>query len=535
MAKKILFDKEAKKALKNGIDIVARAVACTLGPRGKNGVYDRGVGVPVITNDGVSIAKEITLPDPFENMGAEIIKEVANKTNESAGDGTTTSVVLAQAIIDEGLKEVARGTSGILIRTGIEDTTQKIIEELKKMARPIESDSDIQNIATISAESTELGGTIADIIKKVGIDGIVTVEESHVFGISSEVVLGVSFDKGYISPYMVTNKEKLESEIQDPYILITDKKITTLKEVLPIIEKVIALGKKEMVIIADDIEGEALNTFVLNKLRGTFSVLGIKAPGYADRKREQLIDIAVMTGGSVLTSEVGLSFENVEIAHLGRASRIVSKKDNTVIVSGAGEKKDIDARIMQIKTELHSAQKFDKDALHKRLAKLSGGIGVIRVGASTESEMKYVKLKIEDAVNATKAAIEEGIVPGGGIALIMAGQQVIKNQTPEGKNKEYLAGRKIVLNALSSPLRHIIKNSGAKNSEYVITQIQKGEGNAGYNAYTEMTVSDMFEEGIIDPLKVTRTALQNAASAAGVFLTTDVAIATISEVGVGDK
>lgn len=530
MAKRILFNEEAKKTLKSGIDTVARAISVTIGPRGKNAVYDRGYGVPIITNDGVSIAKEIILPDAFENMGAEIIKEVASKTNDSAGDGTTTSVVLTQMMIDEGLKHTALGMNGVLIRAGIEDATHQVISELKKMARPVQTDTDIENIATISAESKELGTIIADIVKQVGPDGVVTVEESHVFGISSSMSLGMSFDTGYISPYMITNTERLEAEMKDPYILITDKKITSIKEVLPIIEKVVTLGKKEMVIIADDIEGEALNTFVVNKMRGTFSILGIKAPGYADRKREQLIDIAIMTGGAVLTSEVGLSFENVEIEHLGRASRIVSKKESTLIVGGKGDTVLIDDRALQIRTQLHTAQKFDTDALKKRLAKLTGGIGIIHVGASTETEMKYLKLKIEDAVNATRAAVEEGIVPGGGVALIHAGERVLKNrQQQEKKHKEFEVGFSLVLDALSAPLHHIVQNSGIHDSSPVIEKIKISGASFGYDAYTEVYVPDMFDAGIIDPVKVTRTALQNAASATGVFLTTEVAIAPIPE------
>ncbi len=529
MSKKILFNEDAKKALKAGIDIVARAVSGTIGPRGDNAIYDRGYGVPVVTNDGVSIAKEITLPDPFENMGAEMMKEVAHKTNEIAGDGTTTSVILAHAMIEEGMKQIAMGASGVLVRQGIEDATQKVIGELKKIAKPIKTDADIKNIATISAESKELGSTIADIVKKVGTDGIVTVEESSSFGISSSIVLGMSFDTGYVSPYMVTHQERLEAEIKDPYILITDKKITNITEVLPLIEKIIALGKKEMVIIAEDIEGDALNTFVVNKLRGTFSVLGIKAPGYADRKRDQLIDIAIMTGGSVLTEEIGLSFANVEIEHLGRASRIVSKKDSTLIVSGLGTQKSIDSRIVQLRTQLETAQKFDKEAIRKRLAKLTGGVGVIHVGASTESEMKYLKLKIEDAINATKAAIAEGIVPGGGVALIQAGKRV--SFVAKTKNKEFEVGFNLVLNALSAPLLQIVQNSGKNEGSVVVDAVKKGTLHFGYDAYKEVYVKDMFTSGIVDPVKVTRTALQNAASTAGIFLTTEVAIAPIPELG----
>jgi chaperonin GroEL len=530
MAKKILFNEEAKKALKVGIDTVAHAVCITIGPRGQNVVYDKGYGVPVITNDGVSIAKEIILPDAIENMGAEIIKEVAIKTNEIAGDGTTTSVILAHAMITEGMKQVSMGANGILVRQGIEKATEQVVIELKKLAKPIKTDKDIRNIATISAESDELGITIADIIKKVGNDGVVTVEESQSFGVTSSVAVGISFEKGYVSPHMVTNTERMEAEMKDPYILITDKKITSIKEVLPLIEKVIATGKKEMVIIADDIEGDALTTFVVNKLRGTFSVLAVQAPGYADRKRDQLVDIAIMTGGSVLTDEVGLGFENVELEHLGHASRVVSKKDSTLIVSGRGNKKMIEQRIQEIRRSLVTAQKFDREALQKRLAKFTGGIGVIHVGATTEGEMKYLKLKIEDAVNATKAAIGEGIVFGGGIALIRAGEMVAKQmKNIKMKNKEFEVGFTIVLGALSAPLRQIVENSGNKDGSIVIEKIKDSSKHFGYDAYRQEYVNDMCTAGIIDPVKVTRTALQNASSAAGVFLTTEVAIAPIPE------
>ena len=414
MAKQIIFNEDARKALKRGVNKVSDAVRITLGPRGRNVVFDKGYGAPMITNDGVSIAKEITLGDKMENMGAEIVKEVAQKTNDVAGDGTTTAVVLAQSIINEGLKKTAMGVNAMGIRLGIEAATKEMVEVLRGIAKPIKERSEIVQVATISSESAEIGKIIADTIEKVGKDGVVTVEESQSFGIESEVVEGLQFDKGYVTPYMMTNAERMEAEYTDASILITDKKISTIQEILPLLEKIAHTGKKELVIIADDVDGEALTTFVLNKLRGTFSVLAVKAPGYGDRKKDMLEDIAITTGGRVISEDVGVKLENAELSMLGGARRVIATKENTVIVGGRGKKANIENRANQLRTQLEKTEsKFDKEKLEERVAKLSGGVAVIKVGAATETEMKYKKLKIEDAVNATKAAIEEGIVPGG--------------------------------------------------------------------------------------------------------------------------
>ena len=507
MAKKILFNDAARSALKRGVDMVGDSVKITIGPRGRNVVFDRGYGAPVITNDGVSIAKEITLSDKFENMGAEIIKEVANRTNEVAGDGTTTSVVLAQAMITEGLKQTSMGANGVLVRHGIEAAKDAIVAELKKMAKPIKSDSEIQQIATISAESRELGSIIAETIKKVGKDGVVTVEESQAFGVDSEVVEGMQFDKGYLSPYMITNTERMEAEVKEAIVLITDMKISTLKDILPLIEKVAAVGKKEMVIIADDIDGEALTTFVLNKLRGTFSVLG-----------------------QVITEEMGLKLETADVRLLGKASKVISTKDKTIIVGGKGKRTAIDERVAQLKSELeHTTEKYMKEPLVRRIAKLAGGVAVIRVGAATETEMKYLKLKIEDAVNATRAAIEEGIVAGGGVALVRVADMVRKNKKDTNKNREYEVGFEIVLKSLEAPLLQIAINAGKDDGAVIVEKIKTGKGNIGYDAARDEIVADMFLSGIIDPVKVTRSGVENAASAAAILLTTEVAIANEPE------
>ena len=415
MAKEVIFGEDVKKKLQKGVDTVADAVKVTLGPRGRNVVLDKGFGGPTITNDGVSIAKEITLKDKFENMGAEIIKEVANKTNELAGDGTTTATVLTQALVREGLKQTTMGLNSMAVRTGMEHASADVVEALRNMATKINSIDEIKQVATISAENAELGEKIAETIDKVGKDGVVTVEESQSFGIETELTEGMEFDKGYVSPYMVTNPERMESEYKNAQILITDKKISSVQEILPLLEKIAQTGKKELVIIADDVEGEALATFVVNKLKGGFSVLAIKAPGYGDRKKEILADIAITTGGQVISDDIGAKLEETEMSQLGKADRVVSTKENTVIVGGAGEKTAIEDRVKALKSQLeNTTSKFDKEKYEERIAKLSGGVAVIRVGAATETEMKYLKLKIEDAVNATKAAIEEGIVPGGG-------------------------------------------------------------------------------------------------------------------------
>ncbi|MBI1975480.1 MAG: chaperonin GroEL [Candidatus Vogelbacteria bacterium] len=528
MAKQILFNDDARQALKRGVDTVADAVRITIGPRGRNVVYDKGYGGPTITNDGVSIAKEITLADKTENLGAEIIKEVAEKTNDAAGDGTTTSIILMQAIVAEGMRRIAAGHNPMGLRLGIERAAAEVISALGEMATPIKGKQEIAQVAAISAESDELGKIISDAIDKVGKDGVVTVEESQSFSVESEVVEGMQFDKGYVSPYMVTNPERMEAEYQDPYILITDRKVSSIKDILPLLEKLAQSGKKELVIIADDVDGEALPTLVLNKIRGAFNTLAIKAPGYGDRKKEMLEDIAVLTGGRVISEDVGLKLEGIEVSMLGRARRVTSGKDATTVVGGKGRKDAIEARVQQIRRALETTtSSFDKDKLKERLAKLSSGVAVIRVGAATETEMKYKKLKIEDAAEATKAAIAEGIVPGGGTALLRAGQTVAKkkmNPPSTDIKNEFQAGVEVLLGALASPLRQIAVNAGKGDGSLIVDKVEGASAKAGYNAQADQVVPDMIAAGIIDPVKVTRTSLQNAASAAGILLTTDVAI-----------
>ncbi len=527
MAKKILYNEEARKALKNGIDAVANVVKITIGPRGRNVVLDKGYGSPTITNDGVSIAKDITLKDKFENLGAEIVKEVANKTNDIAGDGTTTATVLIQSIVNEGIKETGLGVNAMGLRSGIESASKDIVEALKKISTTIKTDEEIKQVATISAESEELGKIIADTIKKVGKDGVVTVEESQSTELESEIVEGIQFDKGYVSAYMITNPERMEAEYTDPAILITDKKISSIKEILPLLEQLAKTGRKDLVIIAEDVDGEALTTFVLNKLRGTFNVLAIKAPGYGDSKKEILSDIAVTIGAKVITEDVGLKLENADLSVLGKARKVISTKDSTVIVGGKGKKSEIENRIAQIKKQRSNTDaKYEAEKLEERIAKLSGGVAVIRVGAATETEMKYLKLKIEDAVNATKAAIEEGIVPGGGVALIRAGLEVEKLlQNKKGLTKEQELGYKIVLKALSAPARQIAINAGKEDGAVIVDKIRNGKGNIGYDALKDIMVADMISAGIVDPVKVTRLGIENACSAASILLTTEAAIA----------
>ncbi len=525
MSKIILYNEDARKALKKGVDAVADAVKITIGPRGRNVVLDKGYGSPTITNDGVSIAKEITLKDKFENMGAEIIKEVATKTNDLAGDGTTTSVVLAQAIITEGMKHTTMGVNAMGVKFGIEAASKDVVSALQAIAKPIKTDEEIRQVATISAESVELGMIIADTIKKVGKDGVVTVEESQTIGLESEVVEGMEFDKGYISPYMVTNAERMEAEYSDPAILITDKKISSIKEILPLLEKLAQSGKKELVIIADDVDGEALTTFLVNKLRGGFNVLAVKAPGYGDKKKDMLEDIAITVGATVISEEVGIKFETADITMLGRARKVISTKDNTIIVGGKGKKTSIDERVAQIRQQIqNNDSKYDKEKLEERVAKLSGGVAVIRVGAATETEMRYLKLKIEDAVNATKAAIDEGIVAGGGVAYIKAAAEVAK-KSMAGSSKEFELGYQIVLKALEAPLRQIAINAGKDDGSVIIEKIKNGKGNMGYDALKDEMVADMLAAGIVDPVKVSRLGIQNACSAAAILLTTEAAVA----------
>jgi chaperonin GroEL len=535
MTKQILFNADARIALRAGIDKVADAVKITLGPRGRNVVLDRGYGAPTITNDGVSIAKDITLSNKFENMGAEIIKEVATKTNEIAGDGTTTAVVLTQAIVAEGVKQTTMGVNAMGIKLGIEAAKTAVVAALKDLAKPIKSKEEIMQVATISAESNELGRIIAETIDKVGKDGVVTVEESQSFGIEREIVEGLQFDRGYVSSYMVTNAERMEAEYKDVAVLLTDSKISGIKEIVPLLEKLAASGKKDLVIIADDVEGEALATFVLNKLRGGFNVLAIKAPGYGDRKKEILGDIAVTTGATVISEELGTKLETADLSTLGRASKVVSTKDTTIVVGGKGKKAEIAARVSMLKTQAaQSENKYDIEKLEERIAKLSGGVAVIKVGAATETEMKYLKLKIEDAVNATKAAIEEGIVPGGGTALIKAaGVAGGKMKKLAGGNPAYRTGRfdteykvgwDLLLKALEAPLRQIAINAGKDDGAVIVEKVRNAKGNAGYDAIADMIVPDMLAAGIIDPVKVTRSCVERAASAAAMLLTTEVAI-----------
>ena len=534
MAKQFKFDEKARQLLKKGVDKLTNVVRVTLGPKGRNVVLDKGFGAPDITNDGVSIAKEIEVKDKFENMGVELAKEVAEKTNDVAGDGTTTAVVLAQAMIEEGLKNVTAGSDPLEIKKGIDKAVKATVESFKKIKRPVKSKKEISQVATIASEDEEVGNMLADVMEEVGKDGVVTVEESQTFGLSKELVEGMQFDNGYISPYMITNAERMEAEYKEPYILITDQKISTVSDILPLLEKLSQSGKKDLVIITEELDGEALATLVVNKLRGTFSALAIKAPGFGDKREEMLQDIAIMTGGKVISDKAGMKLENIELDMLGRANRIISTKENTVIVGGKGNKKEIEKRINQIKIQLEkSDSQFDKDKFKERLAKLSGGVAVIKVGAATEAEMKYKKDKIEDALNATRAAIDEGIIPGGGAALIKAIYSIDEILSEKLSDEEKI-GVKIVKKALESPLRQIAVNAGVKDISIIIEDIKKGE-NIGFD-FTKVDPKDvkkgrvnMLEAGIVDPLKVTRSALQNAASMASVFLTTEVAVADIPE------
>lgn len=539
MAKQILSGEAARKALKAGVDKVASAVKITIGPRGRNVVLDKGYGAPTITNDGVSIAKEISLPDKMENMGAEIVKEVASKTDEIAGDGTTTAVVLTQALIREGMARTAMGANPMGVRRGMEAALRDAVEELKAMAKPIRTDAEIEQVATISVESAEFGKKIAETIKEVGKDGVVTVEESQSFGIASEIVEGLEFDKGYVSPYMITNPERMEAVYKDALILLTDKKISGIQEILPLLEKMASTGHKELVIVADDVEGEALTTFVVNKLRGGFSTLAVKAPGYGDRKKDLLGDIAVVTGGTVVSEDVGIKFENVTLDMLGKAGRVIATKDKTIIVDGKGKKSDVERRIEQLKKQIDQTDsKYDREKLEERVAKLSGGVAILRVGAATETEMKYLKLKIEDAVKATKAAIAEGIVPGGGSSLVrvaralsekIAKSEASKKGHLDKENSEFLIGYHIVIDALAAPFKQIVENAGRDDAAVLIKEVVESRGNAGYDAAVDAMVDDMLKAGIVDPVKVTRAGLEHSVSAAAIMLTTEVAITDLPE------
>lgn len=532
MAKQILFSEDARKAIAKGIALAARAVKGTLGPKGRNVIIEKSYGGPRITNDGVSIAKEISLKDRFENMGAEIVKEVANKTNDTVGDGTTTSVVLFEALVEEGLQHVMKGVNAMHIRSGMEKAKASALAELKKMSKPISGKSEIKQVATISSESEELGSIIAEAVEKVGSSGVVTVEESQGMELSYDIVEGLQIDKGYVSAYMVTNTERMEAEMKDALILLTDKKIGNVQEILPLLEKVAQSGKKELVIIADDVEGDALATFVVNKLRGAFSVLAIKAPGYGDRKKEMLSDIATVVGGQVITEEVGIKFENATLSMLGKANRVVATKDEMTIVGGKGKKADISARVAQLKAQMENTDsKFDKEKLEERIAKLSGGVAVISVGAATETEMKYLKDKIDDAVKATKASIEEGIAAGGGTALAKVAKKLANIPIAGGAkmSADEKIGYDIVVRALETPLAQIAVNAGKDDASLIVSKVQSGKANAGYNALTDEIVEDMLLEGIVDPTKMSRMALENAVSAAALLLTTEAAIADIPE------
>ncbi len=520
MAKQIIYDDKARVALKKGVDQLANAVKVTLGPKGRNVVIDHGFGSPTITKDGVTVAKEIDLEDKFENVGAALVKEVASKTNDTAGDGTTTATVLAQAMINEGLKLVAAGINPIEIRQGIEKEVSEVINKLKKMSKQISTKEEIAQVASISANDPEIGKIIAEAIESVGNEGVITVEEGQSFGVEKEVVEGMQFDKGYVSHYMVTNTETMKAELDDPYILITDRKVAAVQEILPLLEKVLQTGKKDLVVIADEIEGEALTTFVVNKLRGVFNVVGIKAPGFGDRRKAMLEDIAILTGGRVISEEVGLKLETADLSDLGQARRVIVSKDNTTIVDGKGDKKNIQERIEQIKREQELADSdFDRDKLQERLAKLSGGVAVIKVGAATEVEMKEKKSRIEDALNATRAATMEGVVPGGGLALALASEAFDLNDNSS-------VGRKIVAGAILEPIKQIAANAGQDGSFVLYNIIDKNKDSnkpIGYNAITGK-FEDMVEAGIIDPTKVVRCALENAASAAMMSLTTEAII-----------
>ena len=523
MRKIIKFNEDARKSLEVGVDTLADAVKITLGPKGRNVVLDRGFGAPMITNDGVTIAKEIELKDPIENLGAQIVKEVATKSNDVAGDGTTTATVLAQALIKEGLKMVASGANPVFIRRGMEVASKKVIEELTKRAKKVESNEEIAQVGAISAGDVEIGQLIAQAMEKVGESGVITVEEARSLDTTLEVVEGMQFDNGYLSPYMVSDSERMVVEMDNPFILITDKKIANMKELLPVLEKTVETGRP-MLIIAEDVEGEALATLVVNKLRGTLNVAAVKAPAFGDRRKAMLQDIAILTGGEVISEEKGIKLENADISLLGQAKKVRITKDNTVIVDGLGEKDEIQARIGQIKNAIaETTSDYDKEKLQERLAKLSGGVAVIKVGAATETEMKERKLRIEDALNATKAAVEEGIVPGGGTILIQIAKAIedFKLEGEEG------LGVEIVKKALSAPLRQIVINAGI-DAGVVIEKVKNSENGIGFDAAKEEYV-DMVKAGIIDPAKVTRSAIQNAVSVSSVLLTTEVAVGNEKE------
>ena len=525
MAKEIKYGAEARAALEAGVDKLANTVRVTIGPKGRNVVLDKSYGAPLITNDGVTIAKEVELEDPFENMGAQLVKEVATKTNDVAGDGTTTATVLAQAMVKEGMKNLAAGANPIVLRKGMKKATDKAVESIVAMSQKVKGKDQIAKVAAISAGNEEVGQMVADAMEKVSNDGVITIEESKTMLTELDLVEGMQFDRGYISAYMATDMDKMEAVLDDPYILITDKKISNIQEILPLLEQIVQSGSR-LLIIAEDVEGEALTTLILNKLRGTFNVVAVKAPGYGDRRKDMLQDIAILTGGTVISEEVGLELKDTTIDQLGRAKSVKVQKENTVIVDGCGDKDAIAARVSQIRAQIEeTTSEFDKEKLQERLAKLAGGVAVIRVGAATETEMKESKLRMEDALNATRAAVEEGIISGGGSAYIHATKEVAKlAETLEGDEK---TGANVILKALEAPLFYIAANAGLEGS-VIINKVKESEVGFGFDAYKE-EYCDMVESGILDPVKVTRTALQNACSVASTLLTTESVVADIKE------
>ncbi|MBM4445756.1 MAG: chaperonin GroEL [Chloroflexi bacterium] len=523
MAKQILYGEEARRALKAGIDALANAVKVTLGPRGRPVALDRKFGAPNVINDGVSIAKDIELPDPFENMGAQLVKEAAIKTNDKCGDGTTTATVLAQAIVTGGFKNIAAGSDAMALKRGVEKGVEAVVEELKKMSTPVTTKEQVAQVATISAADSEVGNLIAEVMEKVGKDGVITVEESKGLLFETEYVEGMEFDRGYISPYFITNAELMKTELEDPYILITDKKISAIAELLPVLEKILQVSKN-FVIIAEDVEGEALATLVVNKLRGTLNCLAVKAPGFGDRRKAMLEDIAILTGGKVISEEIGRKLDSTTVADLGRARKMVADKDNTTIVEGKGSEEAIQARIKQIKAQVdETTSDYDKEKLQERLAKLAGGVAVIKVGAATEVELKEKKHRVEDALSATRAAVEEGILPGGGVALINA-SPVLDKVKAEG---DEAIGIAILKRAFEEPLRWIAENAGQEGS-VVVDKVKRSKKGVGYDALKD-EFGDMVAKGIIDPLKVTRTGLENASSIANMILTTESLVTDIPE------
>lgn len=527
MAKQIIFDEKARRKLKKGVDTLAEAVRTTLGPKGRNVALDKKWGAPTITHDGVTVAKEIELEDPFENMGAQLLKEAATKTNDVAGDGTTTATVLAQAIVNQGLKNMAAGANPMLLKQGIEIAAAKVVEMLQSNAIQVKGRDDIAHVATISAADQEIGNLIAEVMDKVGKDGVITVEESKGLAFETDYVEGMQFDRGYISPYFVTDQENMEATLNDPYILIHDKKISTAQTLIPLLEKIVQSGKRELVIIAEDVDGEALATLVLNKLRGTFNVLAVKAPGFGDRRKAMLQDIAILTGATVVTEEMGRTLDSTSLADLGQAAKVTATKDNTTIVDGAGSDDEIKGRINQIKSEVdNTTSDYDREKLQERLAKLAGGVAVIGVGAATEVELKEKKHRVEDALSATRAAVEEGIVPGGGVILLKAAA-AIKDLSHD--NPDINTGIAIVRRALEEPMRQLAENAG-KDGAIVIEHVRRnlGSGSEGYDVLNDKFV-DMLEVGIIDPVKVSRSAVQNAASIGAMILTTEALITDIPE------